>query len=122
MNTATVNALFIVVAILVVGGLVTWIVVVLRRASRITRTGNARLAAELHSAARNPPTAPSPAEAPATPRAAPTPRATPAAAPVADAAPAADIEARLARLDGLHARGVITDRERAEARAKILAE
>lgn len=40
---------------------------------------------------------------------------------VDDAAPATSLEQRLAEVDGLHARGVISDDERAAARAAILA-
>jgi hypothetical protein len=138
MDTATINVLFVVVAVLVIAGLVTWIVIVVRRASRITRTGDARLAAELQSAVRNPPAAANPSVDVA-PVAVPSVMgpfdpvlpvmggasdavATPSVSPVPDAAPVDGVEARLTRLDGLHARGVITDRELAEARAKILAE
>jgi hypothetical protein len=117
MDTATINVLFVVVAVLVVAGLVTWVVLVVRRASSNTRTGDARLAAELQSAVRNPPVA-GPTPTVVAPDAAPVSPATGAS----DASPVDDIEARLARLAGLHARGVITDRELAEARAKILAE
>lgn len=127
MNTATENAIFIVGTVIIVGGLVIWLVVFARRAARIARASDIRLATDIASLA-----APDKDASPQVPASdtgssiawdtLPWDQPQSAALdPVAE--PAANtLEGRLAELKELHDRGLITDDELAAARAKVLAD
>jgi hypothetical protein len=127
MDTAVVNAIFIVSSVIVVVGLVSWLLIFARRAARLSRASDIRLATDIASLA--PPATDDKPQVPASdtgssiawdtlpwsePQSASRP---PAAQPAADS-----IEGRLAELSELHARKLISDDELAAARAKVLAE
>jgi hypothetical protein len=127
--------LFVTFALVIVGGLAVWIAIVVRRAGELNRESDSRLAS-LEASAVKLPTLPvtfeDPLAAPVaaaagsltlTPPASSVPEAVtePAPEPLT-ADPVNELEAKLRRLDGLHARGVITDAELAAARASLLAE
>jgi hypothetical protein len=126
MNTATANLVFIVGAVVVLGGLGTWITIFLRNASRIARASDGRLVTDL-AALSAPPTGSSP-QVPASSTGSSIawdnlPWSEPQTAPKPVVAPAAgSAEGKLAELNDLHARGLITDEELATARAKVLAD
>ena len=126
MDTATANTIFFVVTPIVAVGLTVWIVIFLRRASRIAGARNSRLANDI--ASLTPPTAGETPQVPASatgssiawdmlPWSEPQTPARPVAEP-----PSNSIEGKLAELADLHARKLISDEELAVARAKILAE
>jgi hypothetical protein len=127
MNTATENAIFIVGTVIIVSGLITWLVVFARRAARFSRASDIRLATDIASLA-----APDKDASPQIPASATgssiawdtLPWDQPqSATPQPVAGPAASsIEGRLAELNDLHARKLITDEELAAARAKVLAD
>jgi hypothetical protein len=126
MNTTTANTIFFVVTPIVVIGLTVWIVIFLRRASRITGASNNRLVTDI--ASLRPPTAGATPQVPASvtgssiawdtlPWGEPQAPTRPVVEP-----PASSIEGKLAELNDLHARKLISDEELAVARAKVLAE
>jgi hypothetical protein len=127
MNTATENAVFIVGTVIIVAGIAVWLVVLARRASRAARASDIRLATDIASLA-----APDKDATPHLPASATgssiawdtLPWDQPQSeAPAPPAEPAANtLAGRLAELNDLHARKLITDEELAAARAKVLAE
>jgi hypothetical protein len=126
MDTATANTGFFVVTTIVAVGLTVWIVIFLRRASRITGARASRLTSDIASLAppSEGPTPQVPASATGSsiawdtlPWSAPQPPAHPITDP-----PTNSIESKLAQLGDLHARNLISDEELAVARARVLSE
>lgn len=116
------NALFVVVLIVVVVGLVIWIASISSRARRMSAASDARLAAQLQDIAENPPaTKPFDEETPAERSEAVIEAATDDDETPAQIASRTKAE-RLTELADLHGKGAISDDELAAARAKILAE
>jgi hypothetical protein len=126
MDTATANTIFFVATPIVAVGLTVWIVIFLRRASRITGARASLLTSDI--ASLSPPVEGTTPQVPASatgssiswdtlPWSAPQAPARSVAEP-----PSNSIESKLAELGDLHARKLISDEELAVARAKALSE
>jgi hypothetical protein len=116
-DQGTFNAIFGVIATIVVIGIVVTIIVAIVNAKKVVDSGHNPLTLQtelelkvLDSAALAPSTTPDASTAGSS------------AAPPAAAADAESIEDRLHKLDDLHARKLITDEELAAARARVLAQ
>ena len=117
-----IDLIFTIVFAVIVLALLIWIVAIYRRAKRATDASDARLNARLYAAVSSLPETTGHAQ---TTSGAPQPDPVADAldgAPSIDATPSGRKDERLAELDDLHGRGLITDDELAAARARILAE